>query len=82
MPPHDLAGDKKAAKRGHFASMQFSVVLLGFFVIAGVLLFTEHRAHALGALFYVLPLVCLFMHMFMHGGHGNHARHDHERNAP
>ncbi|TIU43352.1 MAG: DUF2933 domain-containing protein, partial [Mesorhizobium sp.] len=37
-------------------------------------LLTEHRAHVLGALFYLLPLGCVFMHFFMHGGHGHRGR--------
>jgi hypothetical protein len=45
-----------------------------FFVIAGALLFTEHRAHVLGFLIYLPLLACPLMHVFMHGGHrhGNH----------
>ena len=85
MSPHDHADDEDSAEHDYFTSMRFNVVLLGFLIIAGFLLFTEHRAHVLGALFYILPLACLFMHMFMHGGHGgngNHRRHNHERNAP
>jgi hypothetical protein len=30
--------------------MRFGIVLLGFIIIAGVLLFTEHGAHVFGAL--------------------------------
>ena len=79
MPPGGHADDEESAKRSYFASMRFSVALLGFFIVAGILLFTEHRAHALGALFFVLPFVCVFLHMFMHGGHGGHG--DHARHA-
>ena len=85
MSPHDHADGKQTAERDYFASMRFSIVLLGFFIIVGVLLFTEHRAHALGALFYILPFVCVFMHMFMHGGHGDHgdhAQHTRDRSSP
>ena len=65
--------------------------MLGFLVIAGVLLFTEHRAHALGILIWLPLLACPLMHIFMHHGHGGHsahrgnaglARQDRERNAP
>jgi hypothetical protein len=48
------------------------LVLLGFLGIAGFFLFTEHRAHVLGALPYVLLLLCPFLHFFGHGGHGGH----------
>jgi hypothetical protein len=80
--------ERPAAERRSFASIRFGIVLLGFIIIAGVLLFTEHGAHVFGALFYALPLVCLLMHMFMHGGHGAHGGrenqggHTRERNAP
>lgn len=47
-------------------------VLLGFLLIAGFLLFTEHRAHLLGFLPYLLFLACPLMHLFHHG-HGHHS---------
>lgn len=47
-------------------------VLLGFVAIAAFFLLTEHRAHMLGALPYLLLLACPLMHMSMHGGHGHH----------
>lgn len=47
-------------------------VLIGFIAVAAFFLLTEHRAHLLGALPYLLLLACPFMHMFMHGGHGHH----------
>lgn len=45
-------------------------VLIGFLAIAAFFLFGEHRAHALGALPYLLLLACPLMHIFMHRGHG------------
>ena len=45
------------------------LVLLGFLVIAGFFVTTEHRAHLLGFLPYVLVLLCPLLHLF-HGGHG------------
>ncbi len=48
------------------------LVLLGFLIIAGALLFTEHRAHVLGILVWLPVLACPLMHIFMHGGHGHH----------
>jgi hypothetical protein len=44
--------------------------------VAGFFLFTEHRAHLLGILPYLLLLACLLMHLFMHHGHENHAGHE------
>lgn len=49
-------------------------VLIGFLVIAGFFLFTEHRAHLFGIipyLPYLLLLGCLLMHLFMHGDHSH-----------
>lgn len=45
-------------------------VLLGFLAIAGFFLLTEHRAHVLGALPFLLLLACPLLHLFHHGGHG------------
>lgn len=43
---------------------------------AGVLfwLLRDHWSHALGFLPYLLFLACPLMHLFMHRGHGGHAR--------
>ncbi|MGL6427582.1 MULTISPECIES: DUF2933 domain-containing protein [Aeromonas] len=40
--------------------------------VAGYFLVTEHWAHFMGALPYLLLLACPLMHVFMHGGHGGH----------
>ena len=56
-------------------------VLLAFLAIAAFFVVTEHRAHALGALPYLLLLTCPLLHLF-HGGHGKghgggkHQHHD------
>jgi Protein of unknown function (DUF2933) len=74
--------------QGSFLTSRWGLVLLGFLVIAGVLLFTEHRAHVLGALIWLPLLLCPLMHFFMHGGHGGHGDHgghgqqNRERKAP
>lgn len=46
-----------------------------FLAFAGLLLFTEHRAHVLGILPFLVLLACPLMHIFMHHGHGNHIHH-------
>jgi len=52
---------------------------LGLLIILGIIFFflwTEHRAHLLGALPLLLLLaVCPLMHFFMHRGH-HHGPHD------
>lgn len=65
--------------QGNFLTSRAGLVLLGFLAIGGILLFTEHRAHVLGALIWLPLLLCPLMHIFMHGrhgGHGGHAGHD------
>ena len=51
------------------------VVLLGFLIVAGFYLVTEHT-DVLGVLPFLLLLACPLMHLFMHHGHGGHGRHD------
>ena len=46
-----------------------------FLAIAAFFLWEEHSAHLLGALPYVLLLLCPVIHLFMHRGHGGHAGH-------
>ena len=53
----------------NFFTSRAGLVLLGFLLIGGALLFTEHRAHVLGALIWLPLLACPLMHLFMHGGH-------------
>jgi hypothetical protein len=60
---------------GGFLTSRAGLVLIGFLVIGGVLLSTEHRAHVLGLLVWLPLLACPLMHLFMHGGHGGHAGH-------
>ena len=46
-------------------------VFLGFVLIAGYFLLTEHRAHVVQFLPYALLLACPLLHLFhKHGGHG------------
>jgi len=48
-------------------------VFVGFVLIAGYFLLTEHRAHVVQFLPYALLLACPLLHMFHgHGGHGRH----------
>ncbi|WP_423246405.1 DUF2933 domain-containing protein [Methylococcus sp. ANG] len=49
--------------------LRHRLALWGFLGIALFFLWTEHRAHLLGVLPYLLLLACPLMHLFMHGGH-------------
>lgn len=53
---------------------------LGFLAIAGYFLFTEHRAHVLPYLPFLLLLACPLMHFFMHRGHG-HGGHEYGKSG-
>ncbi|MBX9591243.1 MAG: DUF2933 domain-containing protein [Hyphomonadaceae bacterium] len=59
-------------RQGSFLTSRAGFVLIAFLAIVGVLLTTEHRAHALGALFWLLILACPLLHIFMHGRHEGH----------
>ena len=60
------------------------LVLLAFLTIAVFFLLTEHWAHVLGVLPYLLFLLCPVLHLLMHGWHGHgHTNHDvHQRQPP
>ena len=53
----------------HFRYWGWVAVLL---MIAGFFLWTEHRAHLLGVLPYLVFLACPLIHFFLHRGHGSH----------
>lgn len=73
MPAHEHSHhDGGTRSEGSFWTSRAFLVCLGFLVIGGILLWTEHLAHALGVLPYLLILACPLMHLFMHGGHGGH----------
>ncbi|OFZ85335.1 MAG: hypothetical protein A2W21_02005 [Betaproteobacteria bacterium RBG_16_66_20] len=63
---HDHEGDGKPSTGGKY-------VLIGFALIAGYFLITEHQAHVFSALPYLLLLACPLLHLFHgRGGHGGH----------
>jgi hypothetical protein len=49
------------------------LAFLGLLAIAAFFLFTEHRAHALGVLPFLLLALCPLLHLFGHGGHDHGA---------
>lgn len=63
-----------------FWGSRYSIGLLVMGAIALYFLLSEHRAHFLGALPFLLLLACPLMHIFMHHNHGERAdghAHDH-----
>jgi hypothetical protein len=57
------------------------IALLAFLAVAAFFLWTEHRAHLLGVLPWLLLAACPLMHLFMHGGHGGHGDHQDRGNG-
>jgi len=51
----------------------FGYLVIG--AVAAYFLLTEHLAHVIGALPFLLLLACPLMHVFMHHGHGQHSQH-------
>jgi hypothetical protein len=76
MSVQDQFGHQEQAGHGMPVKSKAGLVLVGFLIIAGALLFTEHRAHVLGLLVWLPLLACPLMHIFMHGGHGHHEAHN------
>lgn len=83
MSHHDQHGEPRSGSlpsagssnwRGRIA---FAVLL----AVALFFLWTEHRAHLLGWLPFLIILACPLMHMFHHGGHGGHGGHGHGSDA-
>ena len=76
MTDHDPAHPDTSVPTGSFWTSRAFFFCFAFLAIAGFLLVSEHRAHALGALpLLLLLLACPLLHVFMHGGHGGHASH-------
>jgi hypothetical protein len=48
----------------------------GALLIIAYFLFTEHRAHMIQILPYLLLLACPLMHFFMHGKHHKNTHHE------
>ena len=67
---HDQQPGQTAAPP--FWRTRYAIGLLIFGAIAMYFLLSEHRAHFLGVLPFLFLLACPLMHVFMHGGHGEH----------
>ena len=75
---HDHSEDSGASR----AKTVSRYVFFGFVAIAAYFLITEHRAHVIPFLPFLLLAACPFLHMFHHRGH-NHAKdEDDERRSP
>jgi peptidoglycan/LPS O-acetylase OafA/YrhL len=79
MSAQDHSGHQEPTRARMSMRSRMGLVLVGFLIIAGALLFTEHQAQVLGLLIWLPLLACPLMHLFMHGGHGHHG--DHQQNG-
>lgn len=71
----DPEPDESNRRVRSFWRSRYAIGLLVFAAIALFFLLTEHRAHTLGALPYLLLFAAPLLHVFMHRGH----RHGHGR---
>ena len=60
---HDHGQDNNSSK----SIMKY--IFIGFLLVAGFFLITEHRAHLFGILPFLLLAACPLMHFFGHGRH-------------
>lgn len=62
--------DDESTERKFLRKYRF--VLIGFLLVTAYFLWTEHQAHVIAFLPFLLLAACPLMHLFMHGGHGHH----------
>jgi hypothetical protein len=68
---------KQPSRRSPWSTAGFCLLL----AIAAFYLWTEHRAHLLGALPYLLLLSCPIIHLLTHRRHRSHGHGDHHDHA-
>jgi hypothetical protein len=64
-----------------FWRSRYAIGLIVIGAVAAYFLLTEHLAHVVGALPFLLLLACPLMHVFMHHGHGHHGQDRRSRDA-
>jgi len=62
-----------------FFRTSHGLVALLFLAFGGFFLITEHAAHTIQWLPWLILLACPLMHVFMHHGHGAHTDHNARR---
>lgn len=63
-----MAHEQHSNSNGGWLRSRSGLVFLGFAAIAAYFLWTEHRAHVIQFLPFVLLLLCPLLHL-LHGGH-------------
>lgn len=62
-----------------FWRSRYAIGLIVIGAVAAYFLLTEHLAHVVGALPFLLLLACPLMHVFMHHGQGGDSHHGQHR---
>lgn len=60
---------------GKWLRLRMGLGFLAFLAIAVYFLVTEHTAHFFGILPYLLLVLSVLLHLFIHAGHGEHRGH-------
>lgn len=76
--PDDGDDQSEPVRPTSFWRSRAGAYLIVVLVIGGLLLGYEHRIHILGGnwLLWLLLLISVGMHLFMHGGHDGHGGHN------
>ena len=69
--------DTRESSHGRLSPV--TLVIAGALAVMAFFLISEHSAHVLGVLPYLLLLACPLMHLFMHHAHGHEHEHGHGR---
>jgi hypothetical protein len=84
--PRTGQAQRNHAPRASVWKSKAGIVTCGFLLLGAFYLLTEHWAHTLGILPYLLILACPLMHVFMHrthgGGPGSHSHHEVPKRTP
>lgn len=70
--------DSKTFPKISSRGSRFTLGLVLFVIAAGFLLLSEHQAHFLEALPWLILLACPLVHVFMHHDHGQGKKHNDE----
>ena len=75
-PHHEHAHDESATRPGIADRVRSPTlwIFIGFALVGAWFLLTQHPTHVWGYLPYALLLLCPFLHLFGHGGHGGKGR--------
>jgi hypothetical protein len=75
----DIMGTSDVANQRGTNRTAITVGLCAFLAVAAYFLWTEHRAHVIAVMPWLLLLACPVIHLFMHRRHGRHEGHEHRQ---